>query len=213
MRIVFAEHHTMVRDGLRPFVQQIGPGAEVVEAGNFQEFQQIVTSGIEVDLALLDAAMPGLDLENGIGMVRRHHPKAHAVVLSPTVDRFSVNLALSLGASGYIPKHLSAQAMISALRLIREGERYIPGSLLSPCGGEAAPPHGGGQWPRPEEPNLTSREQQVLGLLRQGLSNKVIANRLGLTEVTVKCHLNNAYRKLNVKNRVQAAQRMVALCG
>lgn len=103
------------------------------------------------------------------------------------------------GAAGLILRQSSCATLLSAISLVLTGERYTPSRLLD--GGEDSPAD-------PSEPpsRLTTRELDILLLLKEGLSNKRIARRLAISEVTVKSHLVNIYRKLGVRNRVQAAQ-------
>ena len=202
MRILLADDHVMVRDGLRPFLMQLADNAEVFEAGTFAEMTHILDSVEGIRLALVDLRMPGMVLGSGLATLRERYPLVRVAILSAVSERRQIMEAMALGAAGYIPKQLSAQAMLSALRLIIAGERYIPAALL-----ESSSPASGA----PDEPNagvrsLTTREREILELLREGLPNKMIARRLNVSEVTVKSHLCHIFRKLGVQNRVQAAR-------
>lgn len=204
MRIVLADDHVMVREGLRPFLECLDEGrATVLEAGSLQEVMAVLEREPGVDLLVLDWRIPGMDGLNGLRRLRSDYPEVRTVILSSLVDRHRILEAIDLGAAGYIPKHLSAEAMISAVRSVLSGERYVPSLPLdddSRPGGKAGPPR-----------KLTPRERQVLVLVSDGLPNKVIASRLGLSEVTVKSHLFSIFRKLGVQNRVQAARRLIDL--
>jgi two-component system nitrate/nitrite response regulator NarL len=204
MLIVLADDHVMVREGLRPFLERLDEGkVTVLEAGSLPEVMAILGREPKVDLLVLDLRMPGMDGLNGLRRVRADYPGITTVILSSMVDRDQMLETINLGAAGYIPKHLSGAAMISALRLVLSGERFLPSMLLNSEPTDRGANTAAGK--------LTPREREVLMLLREGLPNKVIANRLQLSEVTVKSHLFSIFRKLGVQNRVQAARRLVEL--
>ena len=207
MRILVADDHVMVRDGLRPFLMQLGDGIELFEAGSFAEAVRTLEMVENIGLLLIDLRMPGLSAAHGLTTFRERHPLVRVVVLSSTIERKQIMEAMTLGAAGFIPKRLSAQAMLLALQLIIAGERYVPSALLEE---PASPPAGLSPYAAPAERALTMREREILDLLREGLPNKEIAYRLNVSEVTVKSHLCNVFRKLGVQNRVQAARFAIA---
>lgn len=205
MRIILADDHVMIREGLRPFVERIAAGTEVLEAGNFPEVVELL-KGQPVDLVILDLKMPGMNGYQGLVTLRRDYPATRCVMLSAMADREHVLEAIRLGADGFIPKHLSGAAMVSALQLVLSGERFIPAMLVDGSnGGNHGNDHNAGELIG----RLTPRERDILRLLREGHPNKVIANRLDVSEVTVKSHLGNVFRKLGVQNRLQAMKLLV----
>lgn len=195
----------MIREGLRPFVERIAAGTQVLEAGTFPEVVELL-KGEQVDLVILDLKMPGMNGYQGLVTLRRDFPATRVVMLSAMADREHVLEAIRLGADGFIPKHLSGAAMVSALQLVLSGERFIPAILV-----DASHNAGGGMGHQASEliSRLTPRERDILRLLREGHPNKVIANRLDVSEVTVKSHLGNVFRKLGVQNRLQAMKLLV----
>lgn len=205
MRIILADDHVMIREGLRPFVERIAANASVLEAGSFPEVIALLKDQ-PADLVILDLKMPGMNGFQGLVTLREQYPKTRCVMLSAMADRDHVLESIRLGADGFIPKHLSGAAMVSALQLVLSGERFIPSMLVD--GGND--PSSGGERGGSELINrLTPRERDILRLLREGLPNKVIANRLDVSEVTVKSHLGNVFRKLGVQNRLQAMRLLV----
>ena len=204
MRIVLADDHVMIREGLRPFVERIAAGTEVLEAGSLPEVVELLKAG-PVDLVILDLKMPGMNGFQGLVTLRRDFPAIRCVMLSAMADREHVLEAIRLGADGFIPKQLSGAAMVSALQLVMSGERFIPAMLVD--GGNGA--NGGDASAGDLIGRLTPRERDILRLLREGHPNKVIANRLDVSEVTVKSHLGNVFRKLGVQNRLQAMKLLV----
>lgn len=194
----------MIREGLRPFVERIATGTEVLEAGSLPEVVGLLKGG-PVDLVILDLKMPGMNGFQGLVTLRRDFPSVRCVMLSAMADREHVLEAIRLGAEGFIPKHLSGAAMVSALQLVLSGERFIPAMLVDGGNGQAGGDASAGELIG----RLTPRERDILRLLREGYPNKVIANRLDVSEVTVKSHLGNVFRKLGVQNRLQAMKLLV----
>jgi DNA-binding NarL/FixJ family response regulator len=205
MRIVLADDHVMLRDGLKPHLYEFDPKVEVLEAGSYPELFDVVAKAAPVDIALVDLRMPGMNGLHGLETLCRRWPDTRVAVLSSMTDRKVILDALAAGAVAFIPKRLSVGAMLSALRLVLAGERFIPAMLLAGDAHDGAPElsdHG-----RHEPAGvLTQREKEILRLLRDGLPNKAIARHLNVSEVTVKSHLCHVFRKLGVQNRVQAAR-------
>lgn len=204
MRVILADDHVMIREGLRPFVERISAETAVVEAGSLPEVMELMRSD-PADLVILDLKMPGMNGFQGLVALRQAYPATRCVMLSALSDRDHVLEAIRLGADGFIPKQLSGAAMVSALQLVLSGERFIPAMLVD--GGHDA--HGGSPASGDLIGRLTPRERDILRLLREGHPNKVIANRLDVSEVTVKSHLGNIFRKLGVQNRLQAMKLLV----
>lgn len=197
MRIVLADDHALVRDGLKPFLIQLADNVDLLEAETFGGVvDRVEKADGAVDLCILDLRMPDMDPMTGLGAVTTKFPWLKVAVLSSITDPRTVKEALSKGARGFIPKKLGAESIVSALRLVLAGETFVPSLMLS-----SGDPRGSD---RGDE--LTTRERHVMALLREGMSNKGIARQLNISEVTVKTHLTNAFRKLDVQNRVQAAR-------
>lgn len=195
MRIAFADDHALVRDGFKPFLAQLSDTVELVEAETFGGVIDKIEKVGGADLCILDLRMPDMEPLRGLEAVISAFPGMKLAVLSSITDSRTIKEVLKRGARGYIPKKLGIDSIIAALRLILGGETFVPALLLN--GREAKPEELG---------NFTARECHVLSLLREGMSNKSIARRLNISEVTVKTHLTNAFRKLDVQNRVQAAR-------
>ena len=194
MKIIFADDHVMLREALRPFLLRLDPAATIYEAGSLAEVLNHLAV-IDPALVILDLMMPGMDGCMGITEVLRRRPKCRCAVLSAVAERKAALAAIAAGAKGFISKQMSGTAMVSALQLVLAGETFVPFQLFAP-GAETAPP--------PVAEGFTPREYEVLTLLKDGLSNKGIANRLKVSEVTVKTHLGKAFRKLGVHTRTQA---------
>ncbi len=200
MRILVADDHNLVRDGLKPFLYELDADATILDAANLDDALTAARAVDSLDLVLLDLKMPGMNGLQGVEQMRRLHPTAAVVILSGHVERDDVLAAVRAGASGYIPKTISGTALINALRLVLAGEAYLPPSILLE-GGPA-------ERKSPASPlaTLSVREREILGYLIEGQTNKEIARRLDLQEITIKIHLRNVYRKIGAVNRAQAVR-------
>lgn len=206
VRILLADDHDLVRETLKFYLEKLDPRTEVIEAGSFGEALELANRSGPLDLIILDLKMPGMNRFAGLETMRSRFPRVPTVILSGVLDRDDVLAALQCGAAGVIPKTLSAQRMLSAMRLVLSGERYLPSMMMSSeTRGEATFATAREAF-APGSPldTLTRREREVLGLLTAGLTNRAIADRLGIREVTVKLHLRGVFRKLGARNRTQA---------
>lgn len=195
--VLLADDHAVVRDGLRPFLAPLAAEVNIVEAGDFPTVLDIVAKG-PPDLAIVDLRMPGVASVEDLAVLKRMAPSMRVVVFSGWVDRDDVVRAFEMGLAGYLPKSLTGAAITHALQLVMSGEVHFPSSVLLQV---AQPAHG----LHPENPFrvLSPRELEIVTHLVGGSPNKEIANRLGLTEITVKAHLRSVFRKMQVTNRTQ----------
>lgn len=209
MKILVADDHKLVRDGLKPFLQELAPDVEILDAANIEEALNAASAAGDVSLVLLDLMMPGMDGLKGLESLRAKCPNVPVVIVSGFSSRDHVVAAVQAGAAGFIPKTVSGTAMVNALRLVLSGEKYLPSStffdepgsqmgmptnLLRPVG--VPPPFD----------KLSRREAEILALLVDGRTNKEIAICLDLQEITIKVHLRNVYRKIGAANRAQAVR-------
>jgi DNA-binding NarL/FixJ family response regulator len=152
----------------------------------------------DIDIALLDIVMPGMDGLEGLKRVKQRRPDLTTALLSGNASRTVVEEGLQLGAAGFVPKTISGNALIQAIGLMRSGEVYVPYALMSARPDVAETKESEG------DAVLSQREKQVLDGLWRGLSNKEIARELDLQEVTVKLHLRRLYRRFDCRNRTEA---------
>ncbi len=211
MRILFADDHTMVREGIRPFLEELSSdGVTVIEAESLPTAKAQAEGAGKLDLILLDLKMPGMNGYNGINDFTHSHPDVPIVILSGHYNRKDVLAALDHGVSGYIPKNIGGMAMVNALRLVLAGEKFLPSEAFTENGrtddSSVLSSHQDEQIVDPRFTMLTQREAEILRLLVDGLTNKRIALELGLKEITVKIHVRNIYRKICVQNRAQAVK-------
>jgi len=200
MHILVADDHNLVRDGLKPFLYELDPDAVILDAANFDEALNHAKSCETLGLILLDLRMPGMNGLQGVEVMRKTRPGVPVVILSGHVEREEVLAAVRAGAGGYIPKTISGTALINALRLVLAGESYLPPSILLDSNNSER------KTPASPLSTLSAREREILGYLIEGQTNKEIARRLDLQEITIKIHLRNVYRKIGAVNRAQAVR-------
>ena len=204
MKLLIVDDHPTMRAGLAALFAQSETGTVVLEAGSGAEGLELAQAHPELDAVFVDLMMPGMDGMAAVQEFVRRHPQLPVIVLSSSEDAGDVRRALGYGALGYIPKSASAQTILSAFRLVMSGNVYVPPLLLQgapAAAGEAAPFRGSGGMSR-----LTERQMEVLKLVCEGLSNKEICRRLGLSDSTVKAHVSAIFKSLDVVNRMQAVR-------
>ena len=222
MKILLADDHALIRSGLRSELAELEQSVEFVEAWDAETLRQMLDSHRDVDLALVDLTMPGMRGAETIGALRERFPTVPLIVLSGNDAPSEVRAVLQAGASGFIPKTAMSRLMLHAIRLVLAGGQYLPPQLMqglggdsegtranSPPGGRQALPDGGFEAARLAL--LSPRQKEVFALLATGLSNKMIARRLDVTEGTVKSHVATIFDVLNVHNRVSAVARAQVL--
>ena len=196
IRIVIADDHAVVRAGL---AQLLGTFADVELVGAAADGEEAVALGAErrPDVVLMDLEMPVLDGIAATARIRAAQPTVAVVVLTSFSDRERILRALDAGAAGYLLKDAEPDELGKAIRAAARGEAPLDPkaarALLSSraAAGTAAP--------------LSEREREVLAMVAEGLPNKVIAQRLSISEKTVKAHLTSVFRQIGVTDRTQAA--------
>jgi len=200
MKLLIVDDHPILREGLAALLRQIGPDTAVLLAGSVAEGLAQVEHNPDLDIVLLDLAMPdggGLPAIREFGARR---PTLPVVVVSSSEDAEDVRRALAAGALGYVPKSANPQTLLAALRLVLGGDVYVPPLLLAEQRAAAR------SNPAIDRPNrLTPRQLDVLKLLAAGKSNKEIGAALALSDKTVKAHVTAIFRAFDVVNRTQAA--------
>ena len=208
MKLLIADDHTLFRDALVQYIERAKQGCEITVTKDFEEAYAHLKSDPDYDLVILDLRMPGMNGMNGFEKLRKEFPKIKAALMSGIAENEDVKAAKDLGACAYFPKTLSGAALVSAIQDVMNGEKYIPELE----GGDGYMPayyadmvKQQSTLPKNDQVNLTPRETEVLSYLAQGVSNKEIANAMGLQVVTVKLHVRGICRKLDANNRTQAA--------
>lgn len=199
IRVLIADDHPVVRQGLRTFlgvqadIEVVGAAADGLEAVTLSE-------SLRPDVVLLDLNMPGVDGFAALEELRARGVAARVLVLTSMAERSHVLPALRAGAVGFLYKDVDPQALVQAIRAVHDGH-----VLIAPEAAEAmmaaAPVISDDRGPT----TLTTREREVLIQIAKGLSNREIARALTVSEKTVKTHVSNIFAKLGLQDRTQAA--------
>ena len=196
IRVLIVDDHVAVREGLVGLLDNGGDIRVVGAAGDGAEAVAAVDEN-SPDVVLMDLAMPEMDGVESTRQIALHHPETKVVVLTSFSERERILEALDAGAVGYLLKDAEPDELRRGIRAAAEGN-----APFSPRAAKAV------LLDRRKSPlshELTDREREVLVLVGEGLSNKVIATRLGISEKTVKAHLTSIFTRLGVGDRVQAA--------
>jgi two-component system, NarL family, nitrate/nitrite response regulator NarL len=203
MRLLVADDHELIRDTLQSFLAREA-GVEIVTVGDLHAACEQIAQDLPFDLVLLDYAMPGMNGLEGLARVLALPNPPKVALLSGLAARDVAEAALVMGAQGFLTKAMPARSLLSAIRFMATGERFVPVEVM--LSGLPSPD----PMPQPQAEggsavSLTPRELQVLRALCDGKTNKEIARDMGLREPTVKLHIKTLYRRLGASNRTQAA--------
>ena len=191
IKVLLVDDHAVVRMGLKyalSLFKDIELAGELSDGERAAELMK--SSG--ADVALLDIRMPGKDGLAALGEMLAANPSAKVVMLTTSSMEEDVYAALNAGAKGYVLKDRNPENIVKAVRTVAEGGTFIPDDIKAIYKA------------RSEEPELTPTEREAVGLLVQGLSNKAIAEKVGISEDGVKVRLKHAYEKLGVNDRAGA---------
>jgi len=194
--VLLADDHAVVRLGLRTMIDQQADLHVVAEA---ETGPQAIAKCLEIkpDIAVVDLVLPEKDGAEVCEAIRRDLPRARVLIVSSSSASEHVHRALKAGAQGYLLKESSPAALLSAIRDVLGGHRVVPPGVAQSLAERAY------------QSDLSPRELEVVQLVVDGLSNRLIADRLALTEATVKTHLTHIFEKLGVEDRTQAAMAAV----
>jgi len=199
IRVLVADDHAVVREGLRTFLE-LQEGIEVVaEAGDGAEAIELAER-LRPNVILMDLVMPKLDGLDAMRVLQQGLPEARVIVLTSFADDEKLLPAIRAGAAGYLLKNVQPQELARAIRAAHAGEALLDPAVAARLV-EAIAERGSDE----RAHQLTPREREVLELIGRGLSNKRIARELGVAEKTVKTHVSHVLGKLGVSDRTQAA--------
>jgi len=203
MRVLLIDDHTLFRAGLQGLLERLG--IEVVSsAGSGQEGIKQVKE-FEPDVVLLDMRMPDIGGIDVLKRLREDGAKMPIAILTTVDDENDLIDALQCGAQGFLLKGMQPDELVTALQDINEGKTVVAPDL-TPILAKVVQGHAPDRNPEPDPfSELTPRETEILGLLAEGQSNKVIARNLDISDGTVKLHVKAILRKLNIHSRVEAA--------
>lgn len=192
IRILIAEDHLIARAGMGAIINAQSDMVVVAEAIDGEQALALYRTCCP-DVTLMDMRMPVMNGFEALTAIKQEYPNAHIVALSTFGGDEDIRRALSAGAQAYLTKDALHDELIGAIRAVHAGETYLPASVVATLAAEL--PH----------PELSARELEVLRLIVQGLSNKLIAHELGIAEDTAKTHVKSILKKLGADDRTQAA--------
>jgi DNA-binding NarL/FixJ family response regulator len=199
-RLVIADDHPLFRGALRESISGLLERVEIAEAGTFDDLVALLEQGAsDVDLLLLDLAMPGVRGFSGLIYMRAQYPSVPVIVVSANDDPATIRRCMGFGASGFIPKTLGVEEMRAAVSRILGGGVWTPPDVDLGAGADAEATE-----LMARMATLTPQQVRVLMMLSEGLLNKQIAYQLSVSEATVKAHVSAILQKLGVESRTQA---------
>ena len=207
IRILIADDHAMVRRGMRDFLELHDDLSVIGEAADGAQAVDLAV-GLEPDVVVMDLLMPILDGIAATAAIKAARPAIEIVAITSFVEESRVVAAIEAGASGFLLKDADADDLAAAIRSAASGEVHLDPAVagivarrMRAGGGSAA----GGSRADAALASLTSRERDVLAGVARGLSNRAIADELGITERTARTHVSNILAKLGLTSRTQAA--------
>ncbi len=191
IRILVVDDHPIMRIGITALIASSPEMVCIGQAGNGEEAMNMYRA-LEPDVTLMDLRLPGISGVETIRRIRQFAPTARFIVVTTYEGDEDIHQAMEAGASGYLVKGLPQEMLVTAVRRVHAGGRYLP------------PPMSQALASRTPDSDLSARERQVLGLIAQGKSNKEIGTELNITEATVKCHVSVILMRLKAADRTQA---------
>jgi len=191
IRILVVDDHPIMRVGITALIASSKEMETVAQAGSGEE--AITLHALHLpDITLMDLRLPGISGVETIRRIRSQSPKARFIVLTTYAGDEDIFQAMEAGATGYLVKGMPQEMLVNAVKRVHAGGRYLPPTMSQALAS------------RMPDSSLSNREREVLGLMATGKSNREIANNLGITEATVKCHVSVILGRLNASDRTQA---------
>jgi len=203
MKILVVDDHPIYRKGLVALLDQMEPDIALLQANDAAQALVVIAEHDDLDVVILDLLIPGMDGLRAITEFGQIRPELPVIILSSSENPADVRSALANGALGYVPKSAAEHTLISAIRVVLNGDVYVPPFVIV----ETTATQSGTlkTAARSDRPVLTDRQIEVLQRISAGQLNKVIAADLGVSEKTVKSHITAIFKALNVMNRSEAA--------
>lgn len=214
MKILIADDHELFLQGLEFIIKKNYPEAEIILASNYTDIFNIISKQKDFDLILTDLAMPGAIWHEALKKIHQECPDVPIIIISAVFERSILQKTFDIGVSGYVSKSFSNNLILSAINLVLAGGMYIPPEVMQISMPTTPEPMrelieqlNSSKNNSTTEKILTPRQTEVLQCLAEGLPNKLIAYKLGLTEGTVKIHITLLMRALDVTNRLAAVRK------
>jgi DNA-binding NarL/FixJ family response regulator len=210
IRIVLADDHPIVRDGLKKLLLLEDDFEVVGEAGDGREVIERVQA-LDPDVLLLDLRMPNLDGLSALQALQQTNKRTRVIVLTASEDKNEFVQAMKLGCSGIVLKQTAPDLIVKSIRKVHSGEIWLDSHTTAAVmrqfstGLEGSGAAGGGGAKGRERSPLSTREREIVALVAQGYKNKEMAEKMFISEQTVKNHLHNIFDKLGVSDRLELA--------
>ena len=206
IRVLLVDDHAMVRRGMRDFLElhdDIEIVGEAVDGGDAIE----QAGALRPDIVVMDLMMPGIDGIEATARIRAALPEVEVIALTSFVEEARVLAAIEAGAAGFLLKDAEADELAAAIRAAAAGEVHLDPAIAGIVARRMRAGHADTAAGQHVDgiPSLTQRERDVLACVAQGLPNRAIADRLGITERTARTHVSNILAKLGLSSRTQAA--------
>lgn len=203
MRVLMVDDHLLFIEGLRMYLMHLDPSAECTLATSAEQGLELAAQK-PFELILLDWNLKGLTREQAVLRFRESVPEARIIIISGEPDAKAVHDAIEAGAMGFIPKEQRGEALEQALRTVAGGGVFLPAPLMVATGREAPPPQTPERGLADVFPSLTPRQVDVFRVMLRGQTNKQIARQPGISDHTVKKHLDVIFREVGVGTRTEA---------
>lgn len=200
IQVMMTDDHLMVREGIKALLEIDGDIKVIAQASDGVECLGVLEK-VEPDVLLLDINMPKLDGLSVLETLKRNRPQLKIIVLTIHNEGDYLLRAYEKGADGYVLKDSGSDMLKRAIRIVHQGERYIEPVLMPKLRERLEKKNEDGK----KEDRLSKREFEILKLVAVGMYNKEIAERLSISEKTVKNHMSSIFRKIKVSDRTQAA--------
>jgi DNA-binding NarL/FixJ family response regulator len=204
IRVLLADDHAVVRAGIRQFLETAGDILVEAEAGDGEEATRLIERN-PPDVAVLDIQMPKMTGIEVTRWIRTHHPRLGVLILTAYDDEPYALSVLQVGANGYVLKTAAPEEIIQAVRDVYAGKSVVDAVIAQKLVARIAHP------PAKQVEALSEREMEVLVLVAKGLTNKLIAAQLNISDRTVQGHLAHIFDKLQAASRTEAVMRAVSL--
>ncbi len=197
LKILHADDHVMFRDGIQAVISQKYPDVQLLGAGTVADAMDLLIEHEDVDLIFLDLDMPGMEYFIGLNAIRQFRPQTLLIVLSESEKLEDMRECLEAGVQGFVHKSESGEAMLEAMDKVLAGEGYFSDIRVSRFA-EAVDT---------KTNYLSERQKQVLQLVAEGGSNKLVARKLDISDNTVKVHIQKIFKLLDVSTRMVAVDK------
>jgi DNA-binding NarL/FixJ family response regulator len=201
IRVLLADDHPFIRSGIRAELAEEDDILVVGEAGSADEVMARCPE-LWLDVLVLDLSMPGPPPRETVAFLKQHCPDLKILVLTAYQEEPYIRGLVALGVKGYVLKDEATEALVDAIHAVQRGDTWFSQSVLEKLSSGAQ---------KVGEMALTTRELEILKLLRQGLTNKEIAYQLRIAERTVRFHVENLLEKLQARNRPEAVANAIRI--